>query len=185
MAVEKKDQPKWVDLGRVDLRHVDIADSLEEIAAVPAGVDFDEAMSILVAELGFADDAVVVMLPSPMGEVAAHRDQLPHIVEKRADARERYVRLAIATLRDPYEVWEIQYDDETSRHAYIGLFSGKRQMLVVVQHLHGRILWNFMHCDHKSLNKHRHGKLMYERPKKTKGEPDEDSPETIPVEGTP
>jgi len=50
-------------------------------------------------------------------------------------------------------------------------------MLVIVNYLPDRVLWNFMQSDHKSLNKHRHGMLLYERSKKTKGEPLTGSPE--------
>ncbi|GAB3625787.1 hypothetical protein PTE30175_04029 [Pandoraea terrae] len=118
----------------------------------------------------------IVYLASPLGDIAVHREHLIHIVEKRADARERYVRLAIVTMADPFEVWRVEYDDGSFRHAYIGLFEEKTQMLVIVTHHNGQLLWNFMHCERKSLNKHRHGDLLYERPKKTKGEP-VDSPE--------
>jgi hypothetical protein len=34
-------------------------------------------------------------------------------------------------------------------------------MLVVVDMSDGHILWNFMHCDKSSLNKHRNGELIY------------------------
>jgi len=35
------------------------------------------------------------------------RDKLAHIVEKRADSRERYVRHAIDTLTGPFEIWRV------------------------------------------------------------------------------
>ena len=37
---------------------------------------------------------------------------LRHIVEKRQDARERYVRHALATMRDPFEIWIVEYEDQ-------------------------------------------------------------------------
>ncbi len=174
MAVkEEKDQPRWIDLGRIDLRHAHADDRLPQELALAGADTADEAILILEHHLGFKEGMDTVYLASPLGEVAAHREQLTHIVEKRADARERYARLAIATMADPFEIWHVEYDDGSFRHAYIGLFEGKTQML---EHHNGQLLWNFMHCEHKSLNKHRHGTLVYERPKKTKGE-SADSPE--------
>jgi hypothetical protein len=42
---------------------------------------------------------------------SGHPD-LRHIVEKRQDARERYVRHALATMRDPFEIWIVEYEDQ-------------------------------------------------------------------------
>ncbi len=36
-------------------------------------------------------------------------------------------------------------------------------MLVIVEMIEGELLWNFMHSDAKSLNKHRHGMLLHKR----------------------
>ncbi|MBK4998216.1 hypothetical protein IAE37_000492 [Pseudomonas sp. S31] len=36
-------------------------------------------------------------------------------------------------------------------------------MLVIVTLENGKTLWNFMHCEAKALNKHRHGILLYKR----------------------
>ena len=47
--------------------------------------------------------------------------------------------------------------------AAAGAFQGKRQMLVIVEMIEGELLWNFMHSDAKSLNKHRHGMLLHKR----------------------
>lgn len=184
MVAEKEGQPNWIDLGRSDLRHTASHDRLAALATVAAGVDAVDALTILAQELGFLPGSEVMHFASPIGNIGARREHLPHIVEKRADARERYVKFAIATMSNPFEIWEVAYDNQRTRLAFIGLFEGKRQMLVVIEHSMGRILWNFMHCDHKSLNKHRQGSLIYVRPEpgaqKTKGEPIEDSPEAVP-----
>ena len=177
MAVKEiKDQPRWIEMGRMDVRYGHADDHLPQELVLAGADTADEAILILEHHLGFKRGADIVYLASPLGEIAAHRENLTHIVEKRADARKRYVMLAIATMADPFEIWHVKYDDGSFRHAYIGLFEGKTQMLVVVKHHNGQLLWNFMHCEHKSLNKHRHGVLVYERPKKTKGE-SVDSPE--------
>lgn len=98
-----------------------------------------------------------------MGNVTILRRSISHIVEKRSDARERYVRLALDTLTGPLEVWEVAFTDGTNRLAFIGAYETKRQMLVSVVVVGGQMLWNFMHTDAKSLNKHRHGNLLYKR----------------------
>lgn len=169
-VTEKKDQPRWTELGRVDLRHAHADDRLPQELTIAGADTVEEAILILEHHLGFEVGMNIVYLVCPLGKIAAHREHLTHIVEKRLDARERYVKLALATMADPFEIWQVEYDDGSLRHAYIGLFEGKTQMLVIVTHHSGQLLWNFMHCEHKSLNKHRHGTLIYERPKKTKGE---------------
>jgi hypothetical protein len=172
MAVkERKNQPRWIELGKIDLRQVREDDQLAPQEALAGAATAEEALLILEEHLGFTPGANMVHLPSPLGDIAAYREHLTHIVEKRVDARERYVKLAMVTMADPFEIWRVEYDDGSYRHAYIGLFQGKTQMLVIVSHHAGQVLWNFMHGDHKSLNKHRHGTLLHERPKKTKGEP--------------
>ena len=83
--------------------------------------------------------------------------------EKRADARERYVKFALDTLVNPYEIWETMYDDGMVRYIFIGTYKQKQQMLVVVAPWDGKVLWNFMHTEAKGLNKHRRGSLLYSR----------------------
>ncbi|RCL22089.1 hypothetical protein C6A77_20905 [Pseudomonas sp. AFG_SD02_1510_Pfu_092] len=98
-----------------------------------------------------------------MGDIRIQRSCIHHIVEKRQDARERYVKVALDTLVGPFEVWRVAYTNDTYRLAFIGVYETKRQMLVVVTLDNGKMLWNFMQCDAKALNKHRHGKLLYKR----------------------
>lgn len=71
--------------------------------------------------------------------------------------------LALDTLANPYEVWETMYDDGQVRFLFIGAYRQKQQMLVVVAPREGKVLWNVMHTDAKSLNKHRRGILLYKR----------------------
>ena len=73
------------------------------------------------------------------------------------------MKVALDTLTGPFEVWEVAYTNDTNRLAFIGVYETKRQMLVVVTLHNGKMLWNFMQCDAKALNKHRHGKLLYKR----------------------
>ncbi|MFV3290768.1 PBECR2 nuclease fold domain-containing protein [Pseudomonas sp. NY11955] len=109
------------------------------------------------------EKASLVSIRTPMGDIRIQRSCIRHIVEKRQDARERYVKVALDTLIGPFEVWEVAYTNGTYRLAFIGVYETRRQMLVVVTLDHGKSLWNFMQCDAKALNKHRHGKLLYTR----------------------
>lgn len=162
MVKEKKGQPTWLDLQHQDLRHI-ATDLLPTGEQVSAGSSADEAIQILEVEIGFADHETEILVTTPIGDVAIRRDMLGHIVEKRHDARERYVRMAISTMKEPFEVWAVEYDDQTTRHAYIGAFNGKTHLLVVVTHVGGSMLWNFMHGDAKAINKHRHGECLHRR----------------------
>lgn len=161
MIKEKKGQETWLDHGFEDLRHIP-KDALEVGSHINAGSSFEEAIAILESELGFTCETQKELeIRTPIGSVSVKRDMLGHIVEKRLDARERYVRMAISTMRDPFEVWAVEYDDESIRHAYIGVFNGKTHLLVIVTRIGEDTLWNFMHGDAKSINKHRHGQCLH------------------------
>ena len=114
-----------------------------------------------------------MVINTPLGDVQIRRSCIHHIVEKRQDARERYIQVAVDTLTGPFEVWSVAYTNNTHRLAFIGVYEAKRQMLAIVTLESGKILWNFMQCDAKALNKHRHGELLYKRyeflPGKEKG----------------
>ena len=164
MTKEKKDQPTWKDLGLQDLRDVSREDprALIDPEVMLCGDSEEDALHALAEYLGLGDPAVTeVVFQTPVGDVTVHCAQLPHIVEKRQDARERYAHFAVATMTAPFEVWSVDYDDGSSRLAFIGLFRGARHMLVVVARVNGLVLWNFMHSDRKALNKHRHGTLVF------------------------
>ena len=90
---------------------------------------------------------------------------LPHIVETRADARERYANYALATLRDPFEVWLTAYEDGSYRKRYIGVFKSDKDLLVVLrENRDGSLVWdlyNLMQRGAKGLNRLREGRLLY------------------------
>lgn len=169
MKEKKQQKTKWKNIGQPDLRHLDRSKRLPDQPLVRTVDSADAAMIILEQHLGFIDAGITqVEIITPMDVVVIERANLRHIVEKRQDARERYVRHALATIRDPYEIWIVEYEDENGkeelRHVYIGAFQGKQHMLVVFIDTTGRVLWNFMHGDGKALNKHRHGECIYIRP---------------------
>ncbi len=158
----KDDQPTWLDIGLADLRTLETTSKgvLPSPEIIDEGEDHEQALALLIHHLGLEglDQRVITTV---VGDVVILKDKLEHIVEKRRDARERYVKFALATMLTPYEIWRVQYDEEVVRLAFIGVFDGKRQMLVVVNTEAGQILWNFMHSDRASLNKHRNGELVY------------------------
>jgi hypothetical protein len=161
---EMKGQQTWLEHGLPDLRSLDRALRSSALEEVSAGEDINGAIQILASNLGLTDVACSqVRIASPLGEVLILRTSLRHIVEKRQDARERYVRFALDTLTGPLEIWRVAYSDGSARLAFIGAYETKRQMLVVVNIQAGSVLWNFMQTDAKALNKHRHGELLYKR----------------------
>ncbi|KIY41581.1 hypothetical protein TZ03_05580 [Pseudomonas sp. 10-1B] len=171
---EKKGQNTWLDEQLPDLRTLARelrAQAVEELAAASS---HDAAIALAAQHLGFnSEKAGLVTVRTPMGDIRIQRSCIRHIVEKRQDARERYVKVALDTLIGPFEVWQVAYTNGTNRLAFIGAYETKRQMLVVVTLDNGKMLWNFMQCDAKALNKHRHGTLLYKRyaflPNKEKG----------------
>ena len=168
MRERKEQKTTWKGIGHKDLRDLDQSQKLQDEEIIQTQDSAEIALEILEYHLGFVDITIQeVRIDTPIGEVIIERKNLSHIVEKRQDARERYVKYALATMADPFEVWLVAYEDEVGneecRFAYIGAFQGKRQMLVVFADVNGKILWNFMHGDNKSLNKHRHGECVYSR----------------------
>lgn len=156
--------PTFKELGRPDLRNTTPEMRREAIAEVQAADSAEEAVLVLEQHLGFLQAGGDTLLKNtPIGEVSILREKLIHIVEKRMDARERFVRLALDTLEDPFEIWETMYDDDQVRYIFIGIYQQRYQMLVIVAPWEGRLLWNFMHAEAKSLNKNRNGRLIYAR----------------------
>lgn len=169
-AVVKKGQHTWIQHGYVDLRHESIEMASASPALLSAGSSKEDAADVLLQALEFCIHDMEKYFDTPCGHVRVLREFLPHIVDKRQDARERYALFAVQTMKDPYEVWKVVYEAAGSngtvefvfeRLAFIGLFDGRHQMLVAVDVRDGRTLWNFMQQDKKSLNKHRHGERIY------------------------
>lgn len=154
--------PTFKTLELPDLRDLDTEARRDPRDEITAGCTAEEALALLELYMGFtAAEMTEIIKATPIGDMRIIRDNLPHIVEKRGEARERYVRLALDTLENPYEIWETPYDDSMMRYMFIGAYKQRQQMLVVVAPWNGKVLWNFMHTEAKSLNKHRKGKLLY------------------------
>ena len=158
------DQPSWKSLDMADLRYIDADHKSELVPEIEAVETLEEAVKMLEHCIGFHNPAMkIIPKQTPIFVVNIDRDYLPHIVEKRQDARERYVNFALDTLENPYEIWEAQYDDGMCRYLFIGTYKQRYQVLCVVAPWEGKLLWNFMQNEAKSMNKHRYGKLLYQR----------------------
>ncbi|MFJ2983886.1 MULTISPECIES: PBECR2 nuclease fold domain-containing protein [unclassified Pseudomonas] len=132
-VAEKRGQNTWQDEQLPDLRTHAREMRIQPIEELSAAVSHDAAMKLAAIHLGLSNAMVnSVTVATPMGVIRVQRSCIHHIVEKRQDARERYVKVALDTLTGPFEVWEVAYTNEAFRLAFIGVFETKRQMLVVV-----------------------------------------------------
>jgi hypothetical protein len=164
MAKALNGLPTFNDLGLKDLRNLEVEERRDQLDEIVAGSTAEEALTLLEEHMGFSSAEITVLVKNThIGTMNIVREKLAHIVEKRVDARERYVKLALDTLENPYEIWETMYDDGMVRFMFIGMYKQKQQMLVVVAPWDGKMLWNFMHTEAKGLNKHRRGRLLYSR----------------------
>jgi hypothetical protein len=156
-------QQSWKDLGLPDVRSMDLSLATTVAREQPGACDLQMAWEQVALGFGMQEGQDDVWVETPYVPVTVQRKNLLHIVEKRPNARERFTEFARDTLRNPMEIWRISYSDDSFRLAFIGVYRAKYQMLVVIHIDHGHVLWNFMNCDKKALNKHRHGDLVYHR----------------------
>ena len=162
MAAELKNQNNWNSYGLEDLRRIDSKHTRPAPIEIKKSGSIEDAIKILANTFSLPDGKNHTYLETIIGRVTIQRENLKHIVEKRKDARERYANYALDTILNPFEVWKTQYDNGDIRYAFISLYDAKRQMFVVVSIWDDNVLWNFMHTDKKSLNKHRNGTLVYQ-----------------------
>lgn len=156
-------QQNWKDIGLPDIRDIPLSILASDAREQPSAVDLNHALEQVALGFGLKAGVDAVLLETPYVLLTIRRQYLLHIVEKRPNARERFTEFALDTVRNPLEVWRVSYSDGSCRLAYIGAFDTKYQMLVVIHVDRGNVLWNFMNCDKKALNKHRHGMLVYQR----------------------
>jgi hypothetical protein len=155
-------QPTWKDIGLDDLRNVDDQEKQPEPELLAAADSLEKAAQILAQVLGIDDYNPERMITTPIEEVTATRYRLGHLVEKRGEDRERYAEYLLPTLENPFEIWNVAYDDGSTRNRYIGLFCGKRDLMVsVIVNPDGSLLWNMKQETHKGMNRMRAGTLLY------------------------
>jgi SPP1 gp7 family putative phage head morphogenesis protein len=155
-------QQTYLDLGRPDVRSPGVP-RRPDPGLLPEAADRDAAAQQLQRVL--VPDGNMRVVPTPADDVVIRPELLPHMVEKRADARERYANYVLDTLQHPFEVWLTAYDDGTYRKRYIGLFAAAKDLLVVVrENRDGSLYWelyNLMQRDGRGLNRLREGVLLY------------------------
>jgi phage-Barnase-EndoU-ColicinE5/D-RelE like nuclease2 len=159
-------QKQWdsPDYDRPDLRKIPPEHRINAPSLLPSGSTQDEAVHMLENALGFDQDSVVKRLISPIEHVTIKKSDLPHTVEKRTDARERYGLYLEPTITNPYEIWRTQYDDGSYRHRYIAAFTGNNDLMIVVKiEPNGCLFWNYMQREGRKMNKLREGELVYKK----------------------
>lgn len=153
-------QKDWQAHGRPDLRAVPQDQRLPAPALLAGGKTRQEAEEILARAIGL-DKRPLIEVATPVSRVFLKRELLVHMVAKEDNARERYGNFILPTLQNPFEVYRTEYEDGW-RDRYIGLFTGKNDLLTVVRvNKDGSILWNIMHADDRRMNKQRVGDLLY------------------------
>jgi SPP1 gp7 family putative phage head morphogenesis protein len=156
-------QKTWKDYGRDDLRNIPDEARLPKPNLEPAASTQREAMETVMRATGLTEEIRFRTITTPIEDVIIHADRLPHMLEKRLEARERYANFILPTLTAPREIWLTKYADGWRRQ-YIGLFKGDHDMVAVVRvNRDGSILWNIMEAKDKKANKHREGIFIYGR----------------------
>lgn len=166
-VLEKKlaDAPKimtdWKELGLLSAKELHKA---IELMPAPEVINIanneQEALAILRAELGVKVGEKRT-ITTPTGDVLIDDAWLPHIVEKRDAARERFSKWIIPTLENPTEVWLSDYGNEEFRKRYLKLFSASdKQLLVVISILNDSAIWNVVPMPVRSMDNQRNGELL-------------------------
>jgi hypothetical protein len=158
--MNKKDIANWRNFQLCDLREEKIF--VNEQPQILERCETTEAAFLVLKTILLCGKSENI-ITTPIGEIKILEDFLPHIVEKRLDARERYVNFVFPTLTNPYEIWEIQEEFAVKRR-YISLFNGKRDFMVIIKFFNdGSVFWNMMHCSRKDMNSHRQGNIIYKK----------------------
>jgi SPP1 gp7 family putative phage head morphogenesis protein len=119
-----------------------------------------EALDILRTELGVKAGEKRI-ITTPAGDVLIDDAWLPHIVEKRDAARERFSKWIIPTLENPTEIWLSDYGNDEIRKRYLKLFSASdKQLLVVISILNDSAIWNVVPMPVRSMDNQRNGELL-------------------------
>ena len=169
MIKEEKDQKNWKDFNLDDIRNTPSEQfhPYEEAMILKAGESEEEALYIVSKEFNLVNGicSKKISIDALKSWAIVSIDNLKQVVEKRSDARERFSKLAHLTLLNPFEVWEVKYSDGGFRLAFIGIFMGSKNHILLVLKIdsNNNVLWNFMQCELKKLNKHRIGRLIFKK----------------------
>lgn len=96
------------DLDLKDLRNLDVDERNELVDEIDAGSSLDEALALLEVHMGLQRQKICQRSLKPLlSEIFTSCEISFHTLsKKRADARERYVKFALDTLVNPYEIWD-------------------------------------------------------------------------------
>ncbi len=157
------DQRNWKDFGLPDLRN--IPDSKKLTAQLLEGADsLEDAHRQIASVFGVDIDNPVTFIDNAFERVYIDYHKLRHTIEKRSESRERYADYALKTIEDPFEIFLTLIKTDRGfeyRKQYIGLFTGKNNLLVSLILLkNGSFLYNFFQGTDKSMNKKRIGDAL-------------------------
>lgn len=154
-------QKSYKDFSRPDLRDVPASLRLAAPQLLERAATRAQAVERMADAIGVSMAHPLRVVDTPIEQVAVRHEFLTHLIEKEADARERYANYILPTLQTPFEIWLSEYQDGYRRR-YIGLFDRAPNLLVVVRvNKDGSLMWNIMHAVDKKLNKQREGALLY------------------------
>ncbi len=157
-------QQTWKDYGLDDLRAVDPLLRLPAPHVYEQALSLDAALTMLQNSLGIDTAGGKIDIQTPIETVTITTGNLIHLVEKRDNARERYADFILPALQNPFEIWGTEYTDSMLRKRYIGLFSGKTDVAIIVKvESDGSIMWNMMNADRGRMNKFREGVLLWHK----------------------
>jgi hypothetical protein len=157
-------QKSWKEYGLDDLRRMA---ALSTLSAPPIHEQADSefsALMILRKALCMPSGTEEIQVTTPLEIVRITHGNLFHLIEKRDNARERYADYILPTLQNPIEIWGTAYNDGSTRNRYIGLFTGKTDIAVIVKvEPDGSIMWNMMNADRARMNRFREGELLWKK----------------------
>jgi len=115
------------------------------------------------------NESVSVLRDPDGGTVTVSLMALAHMMQRRPDARERYIPYLRETIENPYEVILTEYETPRSqrklRKKFIGIYAAKGRTGIIVvaeKGADGHILWNVMNARKNTLDRQRKGmKLLY------------------------
>ncbi len=157
-------QKTWKECGLSDLRDTPLRFRYEAPSIFEQADSVERAVAMLQQSIGLDKIVGSIAVATPIEIVTITTGNLFHLVEKRDNARERYANYILPTLQSPFEIWCTEYSDGNPRNRYIGLFTGKVDIAIIVKvEANGRIMWNIMNADRGRMNKFREGLLLWSK----------------------
>ncbi len=151
-------QKTWKDYNRIDLKELDEEQKLDTPEIIKPSDTVQGALEILFKALNI-DDTGKRILKTPVEDVILNEETLRYIANKPGN-REKFANFIIPTLEQPFEVYEVDYEDGKRNH-YIGVFKGERGLFCIIRiNKDGSLLWNVIPTETTRLNNKRLGKLL-------------------------